>query len=143
MEREIPEQIQIDGLDDYLAALAQMVFQSGFSAAVVQAKWEGISSAFENFDVRVVADYGPDQIDRLLADGTVIRNRRKIEAIVRNANRLLEIDDGQPFGQWLASFPTDEDRERAVVNAFSFLGPAGAHEFCWVVGASRPERSCP
>lgn len=143
MDREVPEQLTINGLDDYLAALSRMVFQSGFSAAVVDAKWDGITAAFDGFVLDVVADYGPDEIDRLCADGTVIRNRRKVEAIVRNANRLQAIDEQQPFNEWLARFPDDEQREKAVAAEFAFLGPAGAHEFCWIVGASQPTRGCP
>ncbi|MSQ24969.1 MAG: hypothetical protein EXR49_01645 [Dehalococcoidia bacterium] len=65
--------------------MSKRVFQSGISWQVVEKKWPGITEAFRGFDAAVVAGMGPDDLDALTANTRVIRNRRKLEAIVRNA----------------------------------------------------------
>ncbi|QUR68927.1 DNA-3-methyladenine glycosylase I [Mycobacterium spongiae] len=131
---EAPEQISVGGVDDYLAAMSRMVFQSGMGRSVVDAKWADISDAFDHFDCASVAAYNPTDVDRLCNDARVIRNRRKIEAIIANANTLLDLDADPGFGVWLKSHPSDADRVTALRKQFKFLGPTGIHEFLWIVG---------
>ena len=59
---------------------------------VVEAKWSGTQKAFHHFDIHTVANYTPPDIDALAQDTRVIRNRRKLEAIVHNAGRIIELD---------------------------------------------------
>ena len=49
--------------------------------------------AFDNFDPAVVAQYGPDKIEALMADAGIVRNRRKIEAAIQNARVFLAIQE--------------------------------------------------
>lgn len=128
------ESTPIRTIDDYLAAIARLVFQSGMGRTVVDAKWASINDAFDGFDCAAVADYHSHDIDRLCDDQRVIRNRRKIEAIVSNAQTLLSLEADPGFAIWLRSHTTDEQREAALRKTFKFLGPTGVQEFLWIVG---------
>ena len=129
------QRMHITGLDDYLAAMTKMVFQSGMGAAVVKAKWDGFTEAFSSFDCEVVAALSPDDIDRLCQDARIIRNRRKIEATVHNAEKLLELEAGGGFDVWLSGHPSPVERDQALRREFKFLGPAGIQAFLWMIGA--------
>src|SRR5215472_347429 len=60
-------------------------FQSGLSWLTILRKRENFRAAFRGFDPAIVAEFGPDDVDRLLADPGIVRNRAKIEAAVDNA----------------------------------------------------------
>jgi 3-methyladenine DNA glycosylase Tag len=91
-------------LAGYLEALSRPVFQAGMSWRVIDAKWEGIRDAFARFDPPAVADFGPADIERLLADPGIVRSRAKIEATIDNAQALLELDaEYGGFGRYLGS----------------------------------------
>jgi DNA-3-methyladenine glycosylase I len=65
--------------------------QAGLSWSIVLKKREGYRRAFSQFDPRRVARYTPKRIQTLTTDPSIIRNRLKIEAAVRNARALLAI----------------------------------------------------
>lgn len=64
--------------------------QAGLSWMTILRKRENFRAAFDGFDPARVADYGQAELDRLLSDPGVIRNRRKIEAVIQNARAFLE-----------------------------------------------------
>jgi DNA-3-methyladenine glycosylase I len=68
-------------------------FQSGLSWRTVLAKRPAFREVFAGFDPEIVATFAPADVERLMADARIIRNRRKIEAVVTNA-RLLVADPG-------------------------------------------------
>ena len=99
-----PERIEPTGLSDYLAVMSRSVFEPGLNWHVVEAKWPGIVEAFEGFDPMRVAAYTPEDVERLLGDPRVIRNRAKIEAIVHNAGEMLALEGaGGGFRDYLRS----------------------------------------
>src|SRR5690348_3404005 len=63
--------------------------QAGLSWSIVLNKREGYRRAFSNFDPRKVARYTPAKIEKLTADPSIIRNRLKIAAAVKNARAFL------------------------------------------------------
>ncbi|HZC35887.1 MAG TPA: DNA-3-methyladenine glycosylase I, partial [Chthoniobacterales bacterium] len=65
--------------------------QSGLSWLTILRKRENFRRAFANFDVRVVAKYNAAKVNRLLADPGIIRNRKKIEAAIANAQAALHV----------------------------------------------------
>jgi len=67
--------------------------QAGLSWAIVLRKREGYRRAFSEFDPQKVARYTDKRIDKLTLDPSIIRNRMKIEAAVRNAREFLAIQD--------------------------------------------------
>ena len=66
-------------------------FQSGLSWLTILRKREGFRRAFAGFDPSVVAGYGADDVDRLLADASIVRHRGKIEATIANARATLAV----------------------------------------------------
>ena len=72
--------------------------QSGLSWKTILDKRENFRKAFANFDPVKVAAYTDADIERLMSDAGIVRNRRKIEAIVNNARRFLEVQ--KEFGSF-------------------------------------------
>lgn len=66
-------------------------FQSGLSWRTILAKRENFRAAFDGFDFRKVATYGADDIERLLGDAGIVRHRGKIEAVINNAARAVDL----------------------------------------------------
>jgi DNA-3-methyladenine glycosylase I len=67
--------------------------QAGLSWAIVLNKREGYRRAFSAFDPQKVARYTEKRIEKLTADTSIVRNRLKIEAAVRNARAFLKVQD--------------------------------------------------
>jgi len=119
--------------------MARAVFVSGINWKVIDAKWDGIREAFDNFDPLKVAAYTPADVDRLMTDARIIRNRKKIEAIVRNTGELINVD--REFGgveKYLASFDDNELLIKDLHKRFAFLGESVAHFFLFGVNFNYP-----
>ena len=67
--------------------------QAGLSWAIVLRKREGYRRAFSEFDPEKVARYTGNRVEKLTLDPSIIRNRMKIEAAVRNARHFLAVQD--------------------------------------------------
>lgn len=67
--------------------------QAGLSWLTILRKREGYRRAFAGFDPARVAAFGPTDIDRLLGDGAIVRNRLKVESAVANARAYLRVQD--------------------------------------------------
>ena len=79
--------------------------QAGLSWTTILRKRDGYRAAFEGFEPERVAALGLDDIDRLLLDPGIIRNRAKIESAIDNARAVLAMErDGTPFVEHLWSF---------------------------------------
>ena len=136
---EAPPRAEPQSLAGYLEAMTKTVFQSGLSWKVVEAKWDGIRAAFQNFDPGEVAALTPPDVDRLLGDTRIVRNRRKIEATVENAQQLLRLDrEYAGFGRYLRSHGSFDATVADLKRRFKFLGERSAYHFLWVVGEEVP-----
>jgi DNA-3-methyladenine glycosylase I len=80
-------------------------FQSGLSWLVILRKRQAFRDAFAGFDPAAVASFGDADVQRLLADAGIVRNRAKIEATISNARAVLELD--RPLDELLWSFAPD------------------------------------
>ncbi len=126
-------------LAGYLEALSRPVFQAGMSWRVIDAKWDGIRDAFAGFDPPAVADFGPADIQRLLADPGIVRSRAKIEATIDNAQALLELDaEYGGFGRYLGSHGGFAETVADLKRQFRFIGDSGAYHFLYVIGQPVP-----
>ncbi|MFY1709032.1 DNA-3-methyladenine glycosylase I [Tritonibacter scottomollicae] len=67
-------------------------FQSGLSWRTILSKRENFRAAFDGFDYHAMAGYGPEKVAALLQDAGIIRHRGKIEAVINNAARAIEIE---------------------------------------------------
>jgi len=134
-----PPQIRPKSLDDYLEQLSKSAFQAGISWRVVAAKWPGIKTAFKDFDIDRVARMGDRDIDKLMQDERVIRSRGKLEAVVHNANAILEMERDGGFKKHLKSFDDYEDLAKDLKKRFKFVGDSGMYHFLWTVREPVPE----
>ncbi len=138
-EHHAPKQITPRTSGDYLEAMSRPVFQTGISWRVVDKKWPGIREAFKGFDVNKVARMGDPEIDKLVTDTRVIRNRRKIEAIVENANRIVQLErEYGSFRKYLRSHSDFEALVKDLRKQFKFLGDMGSYLFLYTVREKVP-----
>ena len=134
-----PEKIQPTSVSDYLEIMTKAVFQSGISWRVVEAKWPGIKEAFKDFDTDVVAGFSEPELDELAQDTWVIRNRRKLSAIVSNAQRMVELEEEHGgFQKYLRSRPDFSSTVQDIRKQFNFMGDTGTYFFLYVVGEEVP-----
>jgi DNA-3-methyladenine glycosylase I len=86
-------------------------FQSGLSWTTILRKRENFRQAFDGFEVDRVADYGDQDVERLLSDAGIVRNRRKIEAAITNARAARELHrQGETLDELIWSFAPNPDR---------------------------------
>jgi DNA-3-methyladenine glycosylase I len=82
------------GDDAMFERLTLEAFQSGLSWLVILRKRPAFRTAFAGFSVERVAEFGPDDVERLLGDAGIVRNRAKIEAAIANAGAALALPEG-------------------------------------------------
>nr|WP_313023431.1 DNA-3-methyladenine glycosylase I [Mobilicoccus sp.] len=133
--------------------LSLEAFQSGLSWATILRKREAFRRAFAGFDPDAVAHFGETDVERLLADPGIIRNRRKIEATIRNAAATRDLREigGLPAFLWgfrpattpepqsLADIPTRSPESEALARAlkargFAHVGPTTMYALMEAVG---------
>nr|WP_319397786.1 DNA-3-methyladenine glycosylase I [uncultured Carboxylicivirga sp.] len=66
-------------------------FQAGLSWSTILKKRQGFRKAFDGFDARIIAAYNDDKVEELMQDESIIRNRQKIVATIKNAKAFLRI----------------------------------------------------
>jgi DNA-3-methyladenine glycosylase I len=89
-------------------------FQSGLSWLTILRKRDGFRRAFEGFEVERVANYGAAELERLVADAEIVRNRAKIEAAITNARTIRRLNaEGETLTDLLWSFAPDADSRPA------------------------------
>ena len=113
--------------------------QAGLSWTTILRKREGYRAAFEGFDPERVAAFGPDDVDRLLLDAGIVRNRAKIRSAIDNARAILAMErDGSSFVDHLWSFVGGHARQ----NGFEELGSLpGATDESTALSKDRPADS--
>jgi 3-methyladenine DNA glycosylase Tag len=139
-QKGAPPQVTVRSLDDYLEAMTKSAFQAGISWDVIIAKWPGFQEAFKAFDVGYVASMTPRDVDKLMKDTRVVRNRGKIEATIHNAQQLIDIGgDHKGFRKYLRSFDSYEALVKDLRKKFKFLGESGCYIFLYSVKEPVPE----
>jgi len=137
---QVPDKINPKSAGDYLEIMSKVVFQSGMSYKIVDAKWPGTREAFHGFDAAKVAGMTPSDIDSLTQDTRVIRNRRKLEAVVSNAQKVLELEaEHNGFQKYLRSLADFPSLVKDMRKQFKFLGDMGCYYYLYVVGEEVPD----
>ena len=130
--------------------------QAGLSWATILRKREGYRAAFAGFDPEVVAGFGPRDVERLLGDSTIVRNRAKIESAIANARATLAVVEQRGSlaeyvwsfvggasiqNEWhaLAQIPAETAESKAMSldlkrRGFRFVGPTICYAFMQAVG---------
>jgi DNA-3-methyladenine glycosylase I len=113
------------------------IFQAGLSWLIVLKKRPALVAAFDGFDPARVAAYGDDDVARLMGDAAIIRNRRKILAVIENARRLdaVRLEAGS-FAGWIAAHhPLSKDEwVKLFKRTFVFMGGEVVNEFLMSIG---------
>jgi DNA-3-methyladenine glycosylase I len=92
-------------------------FQSGLSWQTILNKRENFRESFEGFDIGRVARFGDADVERLMGNAGIIRNRAKIASAVNNAKRALEFGDRKgSLAAWLWAFEPKPDERPTVVD---------------------------
>lgn len=130
--------------------------QAGLSWITILRKQANYEAAFDNFDPEKIVRYDEARIESLLQDPGIVRNRLKVESIIRNARGYLALrDEGHSFSDFLWSFvdyqpiqgawenlgdvpvttPEAEAMSRALKKrGFNFVGPTIVYAFMQAVG---------
>ena len=143
----------LQGDDALFEMLTLEGFQAGLSWLTILRKREAFRSAFAGFRIEDVAAFGQDDVERLLGDAGIVRNRAKIEATVGNARAALEVGPGgltellwsyapPPRPRRLESFdevPSQTAESKALSTelrrrGFRFVGPTIVYAFMQAVG---------
>lgn len=136
---EAPKQIKPTKLADYLEVLSKAVFESGMNWRVIENKWPGFREAFDGFEPATVANYSPDDVDRLLADPRIIRNGRKVQATIHNAGAMLAAEqEFGSFGTYLEATRPFDNQLADMKKRFKHVGNFGVYYFLYVVGEEVP-----
>src|SRR5689334_25131053 len=77
--------------NELFARLVLEINQAGLSWTTILNKKENFYKVFDQFEIKKVANYRPNKIEKLLQDAGIIRNRLKVEATIENAKRILNI----------------------------------------------------
>lgn len=129
--------------------------QAGLSWLTILKKQQNFENAFHQFNPEKIAVMGESDIERLMQDKGIIRNRLKIASIIRNAKGFLSIEQTQPFSEFIWQFtdgrtvinrwedfkqaPTSTDKSKAMSKAlkkqgFNFVGETICYAFMQAVG---------
>ncbi len=124
------------------------VNQAGLSWITILKKADNFHRAYDEFDVVKVAAYGQADIDRLLSDAGIIRNRLKINAAIENARRIQKLQHSHgSFKAWLDSQPASDLASWAQLfkSTFVFTGGEIVREFLVSTGylPGAHESDCP
>jgi DNA-3-methyladenine glycosylase I len=132
-------------------ALTLGVFQAGLSWAIVFGKRDGFRRAFHDFDVAQVAAMTERDVDRLLQDPSIIRNRAKVQATIENARAMSASSPSlaglarsyertrQRAPRSLANLPTSTPQAEKFAKelksqGYRFVGPTSVYAFMQNVG---------
>jgi DNA-3-methyladenine glycosylase I len=133
----------VRGDDALYERLVLEAFQSGLSWITILRKRENFRAAFGGFAIDTVAEYGDAEVQRLMADAGIVRNRAKIEATIANARATVDLRDAgtslpelvwshrpaaRPAPRSFADVPAQTPEAVALAKAlkkagFRFVGP--------------------
>ncbi|SPL92613.1 DNA-3-methyladenine glycosylase [[Actinomadura] parvosata subsp. kistnae] len=141
----------VKGDDAVFERVSLEAFQSGLSWLTILRKRENFRAAFDRFSIPKVAAYTEADVERLLADAGIIRNRAKIEAVIGNARAALDLpgglselvwrhaDPGAPVPRTMADVPAVTPGSKALAkelkrHGFRFVGPTTAYALMQAIG---------
>lgn len=134
--------------DELFGRLILEIFQAGLSWEIILRKQENFRVAFNNFAIEKIAAYGQEERDRLLTDAGIVRNRKKIEATIANAQVVIQLQTTYgSFKSWLDSQGQRSLPEWTTLfkQHFTFIGSEIVREFLmstgYLPGAHQP--NCP
>ncbi len=134
--------------NELFGRLVLEINQAGLSWTLILKKQENFRRAFDGFDIRKVAAYGEPETLRLLHDAGIVRNRRKVVAVIHNAGVIMHLQkEYGSFKAWLDHhYPKDLPGWMHLFRqTFRFTGPEIVNEFLMSTGylAGAHVEDCP
>ena len=127
----------IDSDDELFCRLILEINQAGLSWTTILKKQEGFRKAYHNFNIKKVAAYKEKDINRLMNDAGIIRNRLKINAAIENAKTIISLQkELGSFKNWLDHHhpKTRDEWTKLFKIAFRFTGGEIVNEFILSTG---------
>ena len=122
----------------YFENMCRVIFQAGLNWQVIDGKWETIKKAFADFNIKEIACFTDSDVQGLMNDPGIVRNKGKIKAIIQNAQNFIAIEKRfGSFQKYLDSLDKSGNYANAIkdlVNTFKWLGPPSASLFLYTVG---------
>lgn len=130
---------RIDDDDGLFEIMCLQVFQAGLTWRMILARRDAFRAAFDGWRIDSVAAMGAEAVDALVGDASIIRNRRKIEACIANAQTVqgLQREHGSFCAWFYDVLPGDDlgELQRALRATFRFMGPEIAR--MWLMASGR------
>ena len=123
--------------NELFARLVLEINQAGLSWDTILKKKDNFFKAYDDFEIKKVAAYKEKQIERLMNDAGIIRNRLKVNAAIENAKKILELQkEFGSFKNWIdANHPlTKEEWVKLFKKHFKFTGGEIVNEFLMSTG---------
>ena len=138
----------IESDDELFCRLILEINQAGLSWTTILKKEEGFRKAYSQFNIKKIAAYKEKDIERLLNDAGIIRNRLKVNAAVENAKAVLVLQkEHGSFKNWLDHHhpKTKEEWVKLFKTTFRFTGGEIVNEFLMSSGylPGAHDASCP
>ena len=127
----------IDSDNELFGRLVLEINQAGLSWTTILNKQENFRKAYSGFDVRKVAKYKEKDIERLLSNPGIIRNKLKVNAAIFNAGKIIEIQEELgSFKAWLDQYHSTKPEEWVMLfkKTFKFTGGEITKEFLTSTG---------
>lgn len=125
--------------DSLFEVMSLQVFQAGLSWHLILTKRDAFRSAFHGWRIDTVAAMGPPDVETLLQDPAIIRNRLKIQACISNARVVQELQrEHGSFCNWFYRVLPGDDLailQRELRGRFKFMGPEIAR--MWLMASGR------
>ncbi|MBL0145986.1 MAG: DNA-3-methyladenine glycosylase I [Chitinophagaceae bacterium] len=138
----------IESDDELFCRLILEINQAGLSWTTILNKQQNFRKAYHNFNIKKVAAYKEKDIERLLNDAGIIRNKLKINAAIENAKTILHIQKTEgSFKNWINKHHplTKEEWVKVFKKIFKFTGGEIVNEFLMSTGylPNAHEQNCP
>lgn len=123
--------------DELFGRLIMEINQAGLSWETILKKEESFRKAYDNFNIKKIANYTETDRERLLNDAGIIRNKLKVNAAIENAKTILQLqDEFGSFEKWLEHHhpKTQEEWVKLFKKTFRFTGGEIVNEFLMSIG---------
>ena len=124
--------------DAYFENLTRVINQAGLNWNTIEAKWGGFRKAFRNFSIEKVSRFTEEDVERLMGDAGIVRNKAKIVATIYNAAQMMSIrKEFGGFQAYLDGMDKSEGYSKVIsdlIRRFKHVGRSTAEIFLWSVG---------
>lgn len=143
---------RVHGESSYLERLTLEAFQSGLSWSTILNKRPAFREVFHEFDADAIAAFRPDDVERLMQEPRIVRNRMKIEATLTNARATVALRDGEGLEAFVLSHAPDGPADDLATTSaesvalskglkkrgFAFVGPTTMYALMQAIGIFDP-----